>query len=58
MKNYLQDAIKAAEATGMSGAAAGVSKLWENKISIDNYMKNTKKLSTFKVVGNGLQPIQ
>jgi hypothetical protein len=29
----------------MSGAAAGVSKMWEKKISIDNYMKNTKKLT-------------
>ena len=58
MTTYLNDAIKTAEATGMSGAAAGISKMYEKGLTIDNYMKNTKKLPTFKIVDNGLQPIQ
>jgi hypothetical protein len=58
MDAYLKDAMRIAEETGMSGAAAGISKMYEKGVTIDNYMKNTKKLPTFKIVDNGLQPIQ
>jgi hypothetical protein len=57
MKTYLNDAIELAKETGMPGAAAGVTKMWDKKISIDNYLKGGK-LPTWKITPNGLQPIQ
>jgi hypothetical protein len=56
MKTYLKDALEMAKATGMSGAAAGVSKMWEKKISIDSYL-NKGKLPSWKITANGLQPV-